>query len=417
VSSGHNWAGNYTYRAPTLYEPDSVEEVQDIVARQPHLRALGSRHSFTDLADSRFALIGLERIPPQLEVAADRRSVTVGGGVRYGTVGVFLAEQGLSLRNFASLPHISVAGAIATGTHGSGDRNRGLAADVRALDVVLASGELRHCSRASVGADFSGVVVSLGALGIVTQVELEVVPAFEVRQDVYEDLTWSAFDEHFDEITALGYSVSLFTDYADRGLRQVWIKSRVDAAAPPPDVFGARPATTRAHPLPGVDAVNATEQFGRPGPPHDRLPHFRIGFTPSNGSEIQSEYLIDRRDAVAAVHAIRAISAQLAPLIQIAEIRTVASDDLWLSPSGGRETVGLHFTWRPRQADVEAALLAVERALAPYDARPHWGKLFRSDAAKLADVYPLLPRFRDLAETWDPEGRFRNDFLDRYVWG
>jgi alditol oxidase len=147
------------------------------------------------------------------------------------------------------------------------------------------------------------------------------------------------------------------------------------------------------------------------------LPHFRIGFTPSNGSEIQSEYLIDRRDAVAAVHAIRAISAQLAPLIQIAEIRTVASDDLWLSPSGGRETVGLHFTWRPRQADVEAALLAVERALAPYDARPHWGKLFRSDAAKLADVYPLLPRFRDLAETWDPEGRFRNDFLDRYVWG
>ncbi len=319
------------------------------------------------------------------------------------------------MRNYASLPHISVAGAIATGTHGSGDHNRGLAADVRAVDIVLASGELRHCSTATLGDDYLGVPVGLGALGVVVRAELEVVSAFEVRQDVYENLTWAQFDEHVDEITALAYSASLFTDYSERGIRQIWLKSRTDAATPPPDVFGAQPATSRAHPIPGVDAVNATEQFGVPGPPHDRLPHFRIGFTPSNGNEIQSEYLIDRRHLVPAVQAIRSVAAQLTPLIQTAEIRTVASDELWLSPSGGRDTAAFHFTWLPHQAEVEAALAQLERALTPFDARPHWGKLFVADAARLAEVYPRLPRLRALAEQWDPAGKFRNAFLDRYV--
>jgi alditol oxidase len=415
MTAGRNWAGNYTYRAPVLHHPTSVEEVQDIVAREGRLRVLGSRHSFTDLADSPRALISLEHVQPEFELAADRRSVTVGGGMRYGSVGVSLAEQGLSLRNFASLPHISVAGAIATGTHGSGDHNPSLAADVRALDFVLASGEVRHCSAATLGDDFFGTVVSLGALGVVIRVELEVVPAFEVRQDVYENLTWPAFDEHVDEITALAYSVSMFTDYSETGVRQIWLKRQADAGPLPADVFGARPAAQRAHPIPGVDAVNATEQFGVPGPPHDRLPHFRIGFTPSNGEEIQSEYLIDRRHLVPAVHALRGIAAQLTPLIQTAEIRTVASDELWLSPSSGRETAACHFTWVPRQAEVEAALAAVEQALAPFDARPHWGKLFVADAGRLREVYPLLPRFRELAQRWDPAAKFTNPFLDRYV--
>jgi alditol oxidase len=415
VSAGLNWAGNYAYRAPVVYQPNSVEEVQEVVAREPTLHALGSRHSFTDLADSDGALISLERLDPGFELALDRGSVTVSGGTRYGAVGQYLAEHGLSLRNYASLPHISVAGAIATGTHGSGDHNRGLAADVRALDVVLASGELRHCSAATLGGDYLGVAVGLGALGVVVRAELEVVPAFEVRQSVYENLAWAQFDEHVDEITALAYSVSMFTDYSERGIRQLWLKCRTDAAAPPADVFGARPATDRAHPIPGVDAVNTTEQFGIPGPPHDRLPHFRIGFTPSNGAEIQSEYLIDRRHLVAAVHAIRAVAEHLTPLIHTAELRTVGRDELWLSPSGGRETAALHFTWRPQQADVEVALGHVERALAPFDPRPHWGKLFVGDAARLAEAYPLLPRFRELAEQWDPAGKFRNAFLDRYV--
>ncbi len=411
---GRNWAGNYAYRASRLHRPTSTAQLCDIVARGTALHALGSRHSFNDVADTGGELISLEDLPAEFELAADRRTVTVGGGARYGAVAQYLAREGLALRNFASLPHISVAGAISTGTHGSGERNRGLASDVRGLDIVLASGQVRHCSPQTLGDEFAGVVVSLGALGVITRVTLDVVPAFDVRQDVYEALAWPAFDEHAAELTGLAYSVSMFTDFGADAIRQLWLKSRADADGPPPaEVFGARRAASPRHPVPGMDPANATEQLGVAGLAHDRLPHFRIGFTPSNGAELQSEYLVDRRHLVPATQAVRRLADRLAPLLQVAEIRTIAADELWLSPSRGRDTAGLHFTWVPRQPEVEAVLVDLELALAPFDARPHWGKLFVADADRLHEAYPLLPRFGELARRWDPEGKFRNAFLAR----
>ena len=413
---GRNWAGNHTYRARRLHEPSSLDDAREIVSGSTRLHVLGSRHSFNDIADTDGELITLDAVAPDFALAPDRRSVTVSGAARYGEVARYLAEHDLTLRNFASLPHISIAGATATGTHGSGDRNPCLAADVLAFDVITPDGGTRHCSPETLGADFAGAVVGLGALGVVSRVTLAVVPAFDVRQDVYESLPWPTFEQHLDEITALAYSVSLFTEFGASGIGHVWLKSRVGVdGPPPPELFDARRATTPVHPVPGMDPAFATEQLGVPGPAHERLPHFRLGFTPSNGDELQSEFLVARRDAVPAVRAVRSFADALAPLLQIAEIRTIAGDELWLSPSHGRPSVGLHFTWVPRQSEVEALLIDLEAALAPFDARPHWGKLFAADADRLRQAYPLLPRFTELACSFDPQGRFRNAFLDRVL--
>jgi len=413
---GTNWAGNYRYRSADLRRPTSLAEVRAIVAQADKVHVLGSRHSFNDIADTRGTLISLAALEPEFAIAANGRSISVSGGVSYGGVAQLLSPHGLSLRNYASLPHISLAGAMSTGTHGSGDRNGCLATDVLDFDVVLASGDIRHCSPASLGDDFAGTVVSLGALGVISRVTLAVVPTFEVRQNVYENLPWHAFEEHFDEITGYAYSVSMFTDFGPGGIDQLWVKSRVGDRAPDDArAFGARAATGQRHPIRGMDAINATAQLGVAGLPHDRLPHFRIGYTPSNGDEIQSEYLIDRADARLAVIALRRLAPRLAPLLRVAEIRSIAADDLWLSPSTGRDTVGLHFTWVRDQAAVEAVLNEIEAVLAPFDARPHWGKLFVARADRLRGSYPMLTRFGELALAWDPDRKFGNDFLNRYL--
>ena len=415
------WAGNRTYAAARVHEPRTVEEVQEVVAAARHVRALGTRHCFNDLADTPHDLVRLDGLDPAVEVDAAARTVTVSGGTRYGALARELHPRGWALHNLASLPHISVAGAVATATHGSGDRSRNLAAAVAGLDLVTADGTLRHLARGD--ADFDGAVVALGALGVVVRVTLDVEPTYDVAQEVHTDLPWDAVLEHLDEITGSADSVSLFTDWSAAGVRQVWRKTRVDPGAayePRADLFGARPAPGPLHPLPGIDPVNCTQQLGVPGPWHERLPHFRLEFTPSNGDELQSEYLVPRAHAVAAIEALRGLGDLVAPLLQVAEIRTIAGDDLWLSTAEGGDRVGLHFTWLPRQAEVEAVLPRIEAALAPLGARPHWGKLFDAVGGPGADpreLYPRLDDFRALVARTDPEGTFRNAFVDRHVLG
>lgn len=415
------WAGNLTYAAARVLEPRTVEEVQEVVAAARHVRALGTRHCFNDVADTSHDLVRLERLDPAVEVDAAARTVTLSAGTRYGALARELHPQGWALHNHASLPHISVAGAVATATHGSGDRSRNLAAAVAGLDLVTADGSLRHLARGD--ADFPGAVVALGALGVVVRVTLDVEPTYDVAQEVHTDLSWDAALAHLDELTGSADSVSLFTDWSAAGVRQVWRKTRVAPGAsyePRTDLFGARPAPGPLHPLPGIDPVNCTQQLGVPGPWHERLPHFRLEFTPSNGDELQSEYLVPREHAVAAIEALRGLGDLVAPLLQVAEIRTIAGDDLWLSTAEGGDRVGLHFTWLPRQAEVEAVLPRIEAALAPFGARPHWGKLFDSVGAPGADprdLYPRLDDFRALVARTDPEGVFRNPFVDRHVLG
>lgn len=415
-----NWAGNYRYGAEAIQRPVTVEELQELVAGAAHVRALGSRHSFNDIADSAGILITLENMDPAIAVDATAGSVTVNGGTKYGTLAEELQRQGFALHNLASLPHISVAGAIATATHGSGDRNGNLSTAVSAMEIVTASGELLTVSRDS-SSDFAGLVVGLGAMGVVSRVTLDIEPTFTVRQNVFENLPWTQVLANFDEVTSSAYSVSLFTNWRGDTVDHAWLKSRNDDGSAPVEArsefFGGTPASEARHPVPGMSAVNSTEQLGVPGSWDDRLAHFRMAFTPSSGEELQTEYLVPREHAVEAIEVMRGLSDQISPLLQVSEIRTVAADDLWLSPNYKRAGIGLHLTWKPEQEAVEKLLPLIERKLVPFAARPHWGKLFNAEAAALAPLYEKFPDFQALAERLDPERKFRNDFLARKIFG
>jgi xylitol oxidase len=414
--AGTNWAGNLTYRAARLHRPTSVAEVQEIVARSPRVKALGSRHCFNDIADTPADLVSLDalRAAVDLDLPGDDGPgvAWVPGGMQYGALLPELARHGYALHNLASLPHITVAGATATGTHGSGNRNGSLSTSVVGLELVRSDGEL--VTLGSGDADLPGAVVHLGALGVVTRIGLRVQPTFSVRNNVYLGLTWERLAADFDAVADAAYSVSVFTNWHE--VTAVFVKSRVDELeVAPEEFFGARSATVPTHMLPDTPVENLTEQLGVPGEWHERLPHFQVGFTPSSGAELQSEYFVPRRHAGAAVEALRSLAPRVSPLLMVGEIRTVAGDELWLSPAYGTDVVALHFTWYPDEAAVRAVLPAVEQALAPCEVRPHWGKLFTTGAAELERRFPRMADFRALVRRYDPRGAFRNDFLDRTV--
>jgi xylitol oxidase len=409
-----NWAKNITFSAHRAHHPTSVVELRRVVAGAEHIRALGSGHSFNTIADSAGDLVSLAALPPLMTIDTERSTVTVAAGLRYGEVASYLNAHGYALHNMGSLPHISVAGACATGTHGSGPKNGNLATAVRGLDLVTATGDLISLDADSDG--FLGSVVALGMLGIVTSVTLDIVPAFDVEQYVYEDLPLPQLYEHFDEIVNAAYSVSLFTTWRESRIEQVWVKRRIDEPAnTKPGWMGLRAAEVDLHPVPGIDAASTTQQLGVPGPWHERLPHFRLGFTPSSGDELQTEYFVARESAAAALDAVDAIRHQFSPLLQVCELRTIAADQLWLSPSYGRDSFAIHFTWIKDIDAVTPAVAGLEQQLAPYDARPHWGKVYTTAPETIARLYERLPAFAALAHGYDPTGKFRNEFVDRYI--
>jgi xylitol oxidase len=414
-----NWARTLTYQARTAHEPASVREIQYIVRSARLIRPIGSRHSFSDIADTAGDHISPAALPRTIAIDPSRTRVRVDGGVRYGELAQALHAAGLGLRNLASLAHISVVGACVTATHGSGDRNGSLASAVRALRIVRADGEIETVD-AGTPDGLSGCVVSLGALGVVVELTLEVEPTYDVRQTVYEDLPFETFTRHLDAIFAAADSVSCFTDWRRPLIDQVWLKSRV---ASPDDrhlraeLFGARPAAEQRHPIRGMSPDACTVQGGIPGPWHERLPHFRLDHTPSAGREIQSEYFVARQDAVHALGALRPLADRIAGVIQVSEFRTVAADDLWLSPAHGRDSLAIHFTWLPDPAGVLRVLPAIEAALEPFDPRPHWAKVFTMAPDRVRARYARADDFVRLATRFDPDGKFRNDFLRRYLFG
>ena len=412
-----NWAGNLMYRAARVVHPATIDGLQQVLAAGGPVRVLGTRHSFNDLADTEGTLIATDRLPVHVDTSSGPGGVRLLGGLRYGDLAPRLHDRGLALANLASLPHISIAGAIATGTHGSGDRIGSLATAVRWIGFVTPDGEHRLLQRGD--ADFAGAVVHLGALGVVTALELEVEPTYDVAQTVYEHPAWDAVLAELDAVTALGTSVSIFTTWARTDVAdQLWVKQRVpietDAAASAALIarLGARAASGPRHPIPGIAADACTPQLGEAGPWHERLPHFRLEFTPSAGEELQSEYLVPRADAVAALEAVRSLATRIAPLLLTSEVRTVRADDLWLSPAYGADVVGIHFTWRRDEAAVRALLPVIEAAL-PETARPHWGKVFTLPEDELRRRYPRFDDFAALRQRHDPEGRLRNAFLER----
>jgi alditol oxidase len=414
-----NWAGNLEYGTENLYAANSVQQVQEFVKREKKLKVLGSRHCFNNIADSRYNFLSLKPMD-QIEAVEAVHTVTLDGGMTYGQLCPALESKGLALHNLASLPHISVAGACSTATHGSGDKNGNLATAVAALEFVTATGDVVKVSREKDPQIFPGTVVGLGALGVITKVTLNIQPTFTMRQYLYEDLAMAQVKEHFDAIMSSAYSVSLFTDWQKGLFSEVWLKKREvpgQASAAGTDFYGAKPATKNLHPIIELSAENCTEQLGVPGPWYERLPHFRIGFTPSAGKELQSEYFVPRQNAVDAILAVERLRDQITPHLMISEIRSIAGDDLWMSPCYKQACVTLHFTWKQDWPAVSKVLPMIEKEIAAFQPRPHWGKLFTMSPTAVRSRYEKLPEFIALAKQYDPQGKFRNDFLNQNIFG
>jgi len=415
-----NWAGNIEYSTDQLYSARSLDQLREFVRKQTRLKVLGTRHCFNRIADSRDGFLSLKEMDQVVALDREARTVTVEAGTTYGQLCPYLDSKGWALHNLASLPHISVAGACTTATHGSGEKNGNLSSAVSALAIINAAGEEVTLSRRQDGKTFQGAIVGLGALGVITRITLEVQPRFMMRQYVYQDLPLSELKAHFDAIESAAYSVSLFTDWQNRNINEVWLKIRMDQGRTldaPPELFGAKPATRNLHPIAELAAENCTEQMGVPGPWYERLPHFRMGFTPSAGKELQSEYFVPRLQAMEAILAVERLREQIGPHLMISEIRTIAADDLWLSPCYKRPSVAIHFTWKQNWPAVSKLLPVIEKELAPFQPRPHWGKLFTIPPAQLHAAYERLPEFVELSRKYDPRGKFRNDFLNTNIFG
>jgi alditol oxidase len=427
-----NWAGNVTFSAARIHRPTSLGELRALVASEPRVRALGTRHSFSDLADSPGALVSLAALPPVVEVDPAAATARVPAGMRYAELGQRLAQQGWALHNLGSLPHISVAGACATATHGSGVGNGNLATAVRAVEMVTAGGDIVTLSRDRDGDRFHGAVVALGAIGVVTHLWLDLQPYYTARQNVFEGLPLEVLAGHAGAIMAGAYSVSLFTDWRDSRF-SVWFKQRDgepggqraragQQARPGPPVaaqpwFAAQAADRPRHPIPGLSPGSCTEQLGVPGPWFERLPHFRPGAVPSAGHELQSEYLLPSDALVPALRALDRVRDRIHPVLQVCEVRTVAADRQWLSPSYARETAGFHFTWIDEVPAVMPVIKLVEAELAEFQPRPHWGKVFAIAPAAVAAQYERLADFQRLMRDYDPAGKFANAFTRRYLGG
>jgi xylitol oxidase len=409
----HNWAGNIAYSSASVLTPRSISQLQDMVRQSPRLRVLGSRHSFNRIADTSGNLVSMRQLDQVIALDANALTVTVEGGITYGQLCPWLEAQGFALHNLASLPHISVVGAVTTATHGSGNTNGNLATSVSGLEIVTAGGDIVSLRRGD--ADFAGAVVGLGALGVVSAITLDIRPSFEARQDVFVDMPFNALVDNVEAVTAAAYSVSCFTRWQGDHIDMVWLKSLADAPHLSGDFFGAPPADHAIHPIAAIDPAPCTPQMGLPGPWYDRLPHFRMDFTPSVGAELQSEYFVSRADAAAALTALKQVQYQFAGPLLVSEIRTQAADELWLSMNHQRDSLSFHFTWQPDWEAVRKVLPILEAALAPFDVRPHWGKLFTMPPADVVSRYWRFNDFRALAQRYDPSGKFRNPFVAAYL--
>ena len=400
-----NWATNITFQDAETIHPQSVTDLQELVHTSEKIRARGSAHCFNTIADTREVAVILDQMPDLMEIDETRKKVRVGAGVKYAQLAEFLFPKGWALHNLASLPHVSLAGAVSTGTHGSGIRNGALHTAVSSIELIGADGSLRQVTR-GIDRNFYASIVSLGLAGIATSFQLEIEPSFEIMQTVYGDLPRATFQENLIEILSGAYSVSYLTTWGDNKAGDLWFKSK---SPPPAQYFGALPRTEKAHPIFGVDPDACTEQFGVSGPWHLRLPHFRIDANPSLGNELQSEFFVASENAAAAFAILEEISSNIRHKLLVTEVRAIAADEHWLSPAYQRETVAFHCTWE-NDPEVPALVAVIESALQRFAIRPHFGKVFNLSGEHLARVLPRFSEFKEHISEIDPHGKFQNEF-------
>jgi xylitol oxidase len=410
ADAGWTWARTHHFGAARLVEATSVDDVISAVRAGGSVKALGTRHSFNAIADTSGTLITVTGLAADPVIDESAPTVTVGAGTRYGELAPWLQERGWALHNLGSLPHISIGGATATGTHGSGLTLGSLSTAVAGLEYVGADGEAHRVIRSD--PDFDGMVVGLGSYGITTRITLDIQPTYDIAQHVYRAVPWDALLANPREVFGAAYSVSVFTQWDEPSIEQVWVKSRLDADGSLPRAWlGARRVDVGRTNLAGGDPAALTPHTGQPGPWLERLPHFRLEFTPSNGDEIQTEYFVPFADAAGAIGAVRELASDIAPHLHVTELRTIAAGPLWLSGEYERETLCIHFTWRSHPEAVAALNPRIEAALASFQPRPHWGKVNSLTSAAIASAHPRLADARALFDRLDPEGRFQSEHL------
>lgn len=409
-----NWAGNLTFLAEEFIEIESIPQLQKIVEKSKKLKVLGTGHSFSEITDTNGTLISLKKIPPEIEIDPISKSVSVNAGTSYSVLSKYLESNGWALPNLASLGEITVAGAIMTGTHGSGSKNKVLSDSVIELQLVLASGDQLIINRQDFD-DFAGFIVSFGSLGVVTRVKLRIIESFSMKQFVYENISISSVAKNFDEIFNSAYSVSYFGSWAENTTGQIWMKFLDQAEFPhlSPEAFGGNLANSNQHPVKINDPSPCTEQMGVTGKWLYRLPHFKLDSSAASGDEVQTEYLVDRNYVNEYIAGLSAIGNEISPRVYATEIRTMAADDLWLSGAYARDTVGFHFTWK-KSKELASFLPKIEEVLGKHQGRPHWGKLFSTSKEQIITRYPRYQDFKNLLNRYDSNGKFSNNFIDKF---
>jgi alditol oxidase len=415
-----NWSGHTPFHSARFHQPTSIDDLRKVVRNADKVRVIGARHCFNDIADTPGDLISMSRLDHDLVIDREHSTATVNAGITYRELCPKLHAAGFGLANTASLDHITVIGACMSATHGSGDAHGNLATAVSGLEMVTAKGDLESLTRDRDEEQFFGAVVALGALGVVTRITLDLVPTFAVQQRVYQKLLISNLYDSFDAIMGSGYSVSLFPTWQTDEIDSLWIKQKVQmgvggTVAELPTIYGATLAPN-GHFWDDPPDRHWTP-VGTAGPWHERLPHFHLKDATQEGNELQSEYFVARHHAVAAMKAVAGLREQLSPILSVSEIRTVAADQLWLSTAYGHDVVAIHFNWHKAGPQVKDFLPVLEEKLAPFEPRPHWGKLFELAPADVRARYPRMADFQALARDLDPLGKFRNSYVDRYIFG
>ena len=336
--------------------------------------------------------------------------------LRHGSP-LYIDSHGFALHNLASLPHISVGRRLSPPPRTAPASTTAISPPpAQRLELVAANGERLTLSRAKNPDHFAGAVVALGALGIVTSLTLDIEPTYQVEQAVYQDLPFSELEHNLDAIFGSGYSVSLFTDWQHHRATQVWIKRRVEPGKPynwPEQFYNAKRATEKLHPITGhPDGKPCTEQLGIPGPWYERLPHFVWTSPPAAARSCRPNISCPANTATKPSAPSRQLRDRITPHLFVTELRTIAPDALWMSMAYQRDSLAIHFTWKPEWPAVQQILPLIEAKLAPFEPRPHWAKLFTLPPATLQSRYTKLADFKELLHQHDPNGKFRNAFLE-----
>lgn len=409
-----NWAGNLTFSAREFIEVNSISKLQQVVSSSQAVKVLATGHSFNAIGDTTETLISIKNLSNGIEIDSQNAQALISAGMAYADAARYLESNGWAFSNMASLGEVTIAGAISTGTHGSGSNNGVLSTSVVGLEIVLGSGELITIDQSN-SEEFAGFVVSLGALGVFTKIKMRIIPSFSVKQFVYENIGIQVVAENFDTVFNSAYSVSYFSNWAKNSTGQIWMKFLDDSSSDnlSDNWLGANQAKAKQHPVKINNPDPCTDQLGISGKWLYRLPHFKLDSSPASGDEVQTEYLVDRKYVNEYIQDLRAIGDEIAPRVYATEIRTIKSDELWLSGAYQRETVGFHFTWKKSDTLVDF-LPRIEEILGKHHGRPHWAKLFSVRSDELSARYPKYSDFEALLKKYDPKQKFRNKFIDQY---